>query len=85
MVKGSSNLMLPRFQEPVLVSLGYVKVPRIEEEFDSRNLLPSTALDPKRLIIELEAKGTKNNCFYSLINSLSATMNHIRGTIKRIV
>jgi hypothetical protein len=27
--------------------LGYVKVPRIEEAFDSRNLLPSTALDPK--------------------------------------
>ena len=26
--------------------LGYVKVPRIEEAFDSRNLLPSTALDP---------------------------------------
>ena len=26
--------------------LGYVKVPRIEESFDSRNLLPSTALDP---------------------------------------
>ena len=29
--------------------LGYVKVPRIEEAFDSRNLLPSTALDPEIL------------------------------------
>ena len=28
------------------VRLGYVKVPRIEEAFDSKNLLPSTALDP---------------------------------------
>ena len=36
--------MLPLFQEPIL---GLVKVPRIEEAFDSRNLLPSTALDPK--------------------------------------
>ena len=27
--------------------LGYVKVPRIEEAFGSRNLLPSTALDLK--------------------------------------
>ena len=27
--------------------LGYIKVPRIEEAFDSRNLLPSNALDPK--------------------------------------
>ena len=26
--------------------LGYVKVPRIEEAFDSRNLLPTTALGP---------------------------------------
>ena len=26
--------------------LGYDKVPRIEEAFDSRNLLPSTVLDP---------------------------------------
>ena len=26
--------------------LGSVMVPRIEEAFDSRNLLPSTALDP---------------------------------------
>ena len=26
--------------------LGYVKVPRIEEAFYSRNLLPSPALDP---------------------------------------
>ena len=33
--------MLPRFQEPIL---GQVKVPRIEEAFDSRNFLPSTAL-----------------------------------------
>ena len=40
--------MLPRFQEPILdyVRLGYIKFPRIEEAFDSRNLLPSTALDP---------------------------------------
>ena len=29
--------------------LGYVKVPRIEESFDLRNLLPSTALDPNIL------------------------------------
>ena len=29
------------------VRLGYVKVPRMEKAFDSRNLLPSTALDPK--------------------------------------
>ena len=27
--------------------LGYIKVPGIEEAFDSRNLLLSTALDPK--------------------------------------
>ena len=31
--------------------LGWVKVPRIEEAFDSRNLLPSTALDPILSII----------------------------------
>ena len=31
--------------------LGYVNVPRIEEAFDSRNLLPSTALDKKILDI----------------------------------
>ena len=37
-----SNLL--RFQEPIL---GYVKVPRIDEAFDSRNLLPLTALDPE--------------------------------------
>ena len=29
--------------------IGYVKVLRIEEAFDSRNLLPSTALDPKKI------------------------------------
>ena len=29
-----------------MIRLGYIKVPRIEEAFDSRNLLPSTALDP---------------------------------------
>ena len=42
-VKDSSNRMLPRFQEP---RLGYAKVPRIEEAIGSKNLLPSTALDP---------------------------------------
>ena len=29
--------------------LGYIKVPRIEEAIDSRNLLPSTALDPNNV------------------------------------
>ena len=43
-VKNSLNQMLSRFQEPIL---GQGKVPRIEKAFDSRNLLPSTALDPK--------------------------------------
>ena len=46
-VKGSLNRTFPRFKEPFLGwVIGYVKVPRIEEAFDSRNLLPSTALDP---------------------------------------
>ena len=31
--------------------LGYAKVPRIEEAFDSRNLLLSTALDPISLYL----------------------------------
>ena len=38
--------MLPLFQETILSQVSYVKVPRIEEAFDSRNLLPSTSLDP---------------------------------------
>ena len=47
-VKGSSKRMIPRFQEPIS---GYkVKVSRIEEAYDSMNLLPSTALDPIRVI-----------------------------------
>ena len=33
--------------------LGYIKVPRIEEAFDWRNLLPSTALDQKKIIHNL--------------------------------
>ena len=37
--------------------LGYIKVPRIVEAFDSRNLLPSTALDP----IILLRKGVSTN------------------------
>ena len=28
------------------IRLGQVKIPRIEEAFDSRNLLPSTSIDP---------------------------------------
>ena len=39
--------MLPRFQGSIL---GYVKVPGIEEAFDSRNLSPSTAHDPKNML-----------------------------------
>ena len=35
--------MLPRFQEPYP---NLKQVPGIEETFDQRNLLPSTALDP---------------------------------------
>ena len=38
----------------IRVRLGYVKVPRIEEEFDSRNLLLSTALDPKEILFLTE-------------------------------
>ena len=49
-VKGFSNRTLPRSEELILVRLGCVKDPRIEEAFDSRNPLPSTALDPKCLI-----------------------------------
>ena len=40
--------VLPRFQEPK-VRLGYVKVPRIEELINKRNLIPSKVF--KRLII----------------------------------
>ena len=40
-VKGSSNRMLPQFQEPIL---GYV---RLESRKHSMNLLPSTAFDTK--------------------------------------
>ena len=29
--------------------LGYLKVPRIEEAFDSRNLLPSSTFDPNNV------------------------------------
>ena len=49
-VKGSSNRTLPRSEELILVRLGCVQDPRIEEAFDSWNLLPSTAMDPKCLI-----------------------------------
>ena len=48
MVKGSLNQTLPQFEEHIFkfsVRLGSVKVPQIEEAFNSRNLLPSTALD----------------------------------------
>ena len=45
MVKGSS---IPG----TYFRLGYVKVPKIEEAFDSRNLLPSTAPDPNFLNCE---------------------------------
>ena len=38
-----------QFMVKVQVRLGYVKVPWIEEAFDSRNRLPSTALDPEYL------------------------------------
>ena len=44
-VKGSLNRMLDS-RNLFKVRLGYVKVTRIEEAFDSRNLLPSTVLDP---------------------------------------
>ena len=49
-VNGSSNrTLIERFlnsRNLFQVRLGYVKVPQIEEAFDSRNLLPSTALVP---------------------------------------
>ena len=37
----------------IYFSLGYVKVPRIEKAFDSRNLLPPTALDPTFMMIKI--------------------------------
>ena len=40
------NISYNRSSNSAAFRLGYVKVPRIEEAFDSRNLLPSTALDP---------------------------------------
>ena len=40
-VKYFSNRTLPRFEKPIKI-----KVLRLEDAFDSRNLLPSTALDP---------------------------------------
>ena len=45
-------------------SLGYVKVPRIEEAFDSKHLLPSTTLEPtflsSHIIKQRKEKGVKN-------------------------
>ena len=51
--------------------LGYVEVSKIEEAFDSRNLLPSTALDPKSLIRTFNI-----SCFYyriTFVNSQHTT------------
>ena len=46
--------MLPRYKETI-----FGQVPRIEEAFDSRNLLPSTALDPKKKLIFVAIKSKK--------------------------
>ena len=58
--------MLPRLQEPIL---GKVKVHRIEEAFDSRNLLTSSALDQELPMINSPVSKSEKECLFDIENA----------------
>ena len=64
--------------------LGYVKVPPIEDAFDSRNLLPSTALDPNFLLQNTINTLYLYNDFRELINKFWLYKDFLINTYSRL-